>query len=208
MNTTPVITNPPAPPTNLKADADDSKVTLSWTAPTDNGGTPITGYKLYKGTSLLDINEVILLNNVDSYIDTAVTNDITYYYCVAAINSVGESDVSDSVSATPKVSVIKTMTTQVTTDKETYTKGSTVAIMVIAQDASNLMPLSSASTDVSVFSPKGQLLNSLTGETNLDGISLLAYNLPRNAQKGTYTVKATVTYADYEISYADATFKV
>ena len=39
----------PSPPTNLRPTAGDEQVTLSWTAPSDNGGEPITRYE-YQST--------------------------------------------------------------------------------------------------------------------------------------------------------------
>ena len=45
---TPVVV--PGAPT-LSADAGDHAVSLSWTAPASDGGAPITGYNVYRGTS-------------------------------------------------------------------------------------------------------------------------------------------------------------
>src|SRR5262249_37294722 len=43
---------PPPPPTGLTATAaGSSRIRLSWTAPTPVPGAPITGYKIYAGTS-------------------------------------------------------------------------------------------------------------------------------------------------------------
>ena len=42
VDATPVASQPGAP-TNLTPTAGDEQVTLSWTAPSDNGGEPITG---------------------------------------------------------------------------------------------------------------------------------------------------------------------
>ena len=41
----PVWQRTPGAPTGLTAQAGDEEVTLSWTAPSDNGGEPITGYE-------------------------------------------------------------------------------------------------------------------------------------------------------------------
>ena len=73
----------------------------SWTAPSD-GGAPITGYNIYRGTAAGGETLLTSVGNVTSYDDnTAVANGTTYYYRVAAVNSVGEGAQSNEVSATP-----------------------------------------------------------------------------------------------------------
>ena len=47
---TPQATAPSAP-TGLVASGGDGKVALSWTVPNSDGGSPITGYNVYRGTS-------------------------------------------------------------------------------------------------------------------------------------------------------------
>jgi acid phosphatase type 7 len=89
----------PAAPT-LSASAADSKVRLSWTAPSD-GGAAITAYKVYRGSASGTETLLGSTANVNAYDDTAVTNDTKYYYRVAAVNSIGEGSLSNEVSATP-----------------------------------------------------------------------------------------------------------
>jgi len=64
-------------------------VVLHWTAP-DNGGSPITSYNIYRGTS--PGGETLLATvagNTTTYTDTAVVGTTPYYYEVAAVNAVG-----------------------------------------------------------------------------------------------------------------------
>ncbi|AGB04610.1 putative protease [Aciduliprofundum sp. MAR08-339] len=95
----------PSAPQNLQATAGDGQVSLSWQAPSSNGGAAITEYKIYRGTSsgsesyLAEVSGSTL-----SYTDTSVTNGQTYYYYVTAVNSAGESPASNEVSATPQAS--------------------------------------------------------------------------------------------------------
>ena len=90
---------PPGEPA-LTAEAGDGAVKLSWIAPPD-GGAPITGYKIYRGTSSGNVSTLKTVGNVTSYTDAPVTNGRAYYYKVSAINSVDQGWQSDEASATP-----------------------------------------------------------------------------------------------------------
>lgn len=91
----------PGPPLTLSAVAGDSQITLTWNPPADDGGSPITNYRIYRGTS--PGTEVLLseLGNVLSYIDSGLTDGQTYYYKVSAVTNVGEGPKSNEASATP-----------------------------------------------------------------------------------------------------------
>ena len=90
----------PGAPT-LVAAAGKSQVKLSWTAPS-NGGTPITGYAVYRGTAAGAETLVQTLSSGTSYVDTDVRAKTTYFYEVAAINRNGTGAQSNETSATPK----------------------------------------------------------------------------------------------------------
>ena len=59
-----------------------------------------TGYKVYRGTSDDDYNSVYTVKGT-SYTDTGLILGVTYYYRVSAVNSGGESSLSNYVSAMP-----------------------------------------------------------------------------------------------------------
>ena len=92
----------PAAPTLNAPTAGNGLVTLSWSAP-GNGGSAITGYKLYRGTSSGNRTLLTTLGTGTSYIDTAVGNGTTYYYAVSATNAVGDGPQSNERSAIPVV---------------------------------------------------------------------------------------------------------
>ncbi|UCG68470.1 MAG: fibronectin type III domain-containing protein, partial [Thermoplasmata archaeon] len=94
---------PPEAPMDLTATAGDSYVNLTWNAPASDGGSPITIYRIYRGTSSDSLNLLIEVGDVLYFNDTGVNNGITYYYKVSAINVIGEGPLSDGddVSATP-----------------------------------------------------------------------------------------------------------
>ncbi len=85
----------PAAPV-LTAGPGNATVALSWTVPAD-GGSAITGYKLYRNNALLTSPAGT------TYTDNAVVNNTTYTYAVSAVNAVGEGPQSAVVSATPIV---------------------------------------------------------------------------------------------------------
>src|SRR2546422_74246 len=91
----------PSAPQNLQAAAGNAQVSLSWTAPSSNGGSAITNYKIYKSTSSGTETLLTTVGNVVSYTDGTVTNGQIYYYKVSAVNSVGESSQSNEASAVP-----------------------------------------------------------------------------------------------------------
>ena len=53
ISVTITATTVPGPPTSVQATAGNRSVTVQWTAPTDTGGTPITGYtvRAYTGST-------------------------------------------------------------------------------------------------------------------------------------------------------------
>jgi fibronectin type 3 domain-containing protein len=97
----------PTTPQSLTATAGSSTVKLSWSAPSSNGGSPITGYNVYRGTSAGQESATPVATNVTttSFTDSGLTNGTTYYYTVAAVNAVGVSPQSGEASATPQATV-------------------------------------------------------------------------------------------------------
>ena len=90
--------SPPSAPSEVTAIAGDSKVTISWVSVSE-----ATSYNLYWATtSGVTATTGIEVPNVTSpYTHTSLSNDITYYYVITAVNERGESDLSTEVSATP-----------------------------------------------------------------------------------------------------------
>ncbi len=91
----------PGAPTLNSATPGNNTVSLNWSAPASNGGSAITGYRVYRSTSSGNETALTTLGVVTSYTDTAVNNGTTYYYKVTALNAVGESGLSGERSATP-----------------------------------------------------------------------------------------------------------
>jgi len=92
---------PPSAPQNLKATAGDRYVNLSWSAPSDDGGSSVTQYLIYRGTAPGEEQLLPTVITTLSYHDTFVEYNQTYYYKVSAKNAVGEGVQSNEVRATP-----------------------------------------------------------------------------------------------------------
>jgi microcystin-dependent protein len=97
----------PGVPTGVTATAGDGQVSLSWSAPISNGGSPVTGYVVtpYIGTTAQ--TPVSEPSAPTAARITGLANGATYTFTVAATNAVGtgtESAASDPV-VLPTVSV-------------------------------------------------------------------------------------------------------
>ena len=92
----------PGAPTGLTATPGNSQVTLSWTAPASDGGSQVSGYNVFEGTTP-DLSRSAPVTNVTGSTVTlpALTNGTTYYFQVAAVNTAGQGPRSDEVSAVP-----------------------------------------------------------------------------------------------------------
>lgn len=97
---------PSAAPTLNSATAGNATVALVWSAPSNNGGSAVTGYGVYRSTSSGSESLLTTLGNVTSWTDTGLTNGTTYYYKVTALNSAGESSTSNERSATPTAATV------------------------------------------------------------------------------------------------------
>ena len=104
----------PTPPIGLKATAQALQIDLSWNAPSDNGGTPITGYMIERSTNNGSTWSVLVANTSSTgttYSDSNVLPLSTYTYRVSAINNIGTGNPSNTASAsTPSVSIPGTPT--------------------------------------------------------------------------------------------------
>jgi hypothetical protein len=88
-------TAPPAPtapdaPTNVTATAGDTTATVSWIAPSSNGGSPITGYTV----TSLPAGGTATPTGATSALVTGLTDGTQYTFTVVATNMVGPSDPS------------------------------------------------------------------------------------------------------------------
>lgn len=93
----------PGAPTGLVATSAPSSVSLSWVAPVDDGGAPITDYKVQRssngGLSWTTVADGI--STATGFTVTGLTNGRTYTFRVAAINFVSLGATSDTATSVP-----------------------------------------------------------------------------------------------------------
>jgi hypothetical protein len=91
----------PGPPTLNNAISGTNSVRLGWSAAW-NGGSAISGYRIYRGTQPGGENlvtPVATVVDVLSYTDSTASFGFTYYYKVSAVNVAGEGALSGEKSA-------------------------------------------------------------------------------------------------------------
>ncbi|MEI8340806.1 MAG: glycosyl hydrolase [Verrucomicrobiota bacterium] len=97
--------SPPSIPTGLTAALGNAQVTLDWT---DSTGSPAS-YNVRRSLSSGGPYTIITSASTSSWTDTNVTNGLTYYYVVSAVNGGGEtvnsSEVTTKVLAPPVFAV-------------------------------------------------------------------------------------------------------
>jgi hypothetical protein len=97
---TPAAATVPNAPTAVTAEANDAQATVSWTAPANNGGSPIINYTVTSNPGNIQATTADT-----SVVVTGLTNGTAYTFTVKATNVVGESAASaPSNSVTPTAS--------------------------------------------------------------------------------------------------------
>lgn len=78
------ISGAPTSPADLTATAGKRKVSLSWTASTDSGGSGLAGYEIWRSTSAAGTFLKIATTASTSYANSGLTRGATYWYYVVA----------------------------------------------------------------------------------------------------------------------------
>jgi len=128
----------PTTPRSLAAAAGLNEATLTWAAPVSDGGSPITGYKVYRATSAGAETLLSTVGVVLSYTDPGLTSGQAYYYEVSAVNAVGEGPKSNEASATPTAPPDTTPPTITITSPANNTEVSSTIVTVSGTAADNV----------------------------------------------------------------------
>jgi outer membrane protein assembly factor BamB len=97
----------PSPPTKVSARAWDRAVDVFWGSPDSDGGHPVTGFLVFR--QLFPDEPVQIAKtgpDARSFRDRNVTNGLTYWYYLKALNEVGESGLSQGVAARPTIGLV------------------------------------------------------------------------------------------------------
>ncbi len=123
-------TTVPSAPTGLGATAiSSSQINLSWTAPSSNGGSAITGYEIDRSADAGTTWSTSVANTGNTgvtYSNTGLSANTTYTYRVSAINAAGTSSTSNTASATTLVGTTTGSTVTVTVKAIGLTDGSQI----------------------------------------------------------------------------------
>ena len=153
-----IITAPDKPTGVTVGTVTPSKIPLTWTAPSFNGGASITSYTVERAPDDStdpgnpdDANWTSIgTASTTSYTDSDLTPETTYHYRVSATNSEGTGDASDPVSGTTNALPVVT----IAATNATRTEGRSVDFdLALAGDTSEL-------TSVNLrFEPTGDFLD-------------------------------------------------
>ncbi len=96
----------PSAPVDVTANGTLGAAKLAWAPPVTDGGSPVTGYTVLRGTTSGVLSPLAGLSaDARSYSDTEVTVGQRYYYAIEAVNEVGAGSPSKQVSASPNTGV-------------------------------------------------------------------------------------------------------
>ncbi|MEI6796963.1 MAG: fibronectin type III domain-containing protein, partial [Methanomassiliicoccales archaeon] len=92
----------PGAPRLDSASAGRQQVTLTWSAPSHDGGSPLIGYKVFFGTDAPTQQfEGMLSSSVRTVNVTGLTAGLVYHFAVKAVNVAGDGVLSNELTATP-----------------------------------------------------------------------------------------------------------
>ncbi|HVB66188.1 MAG TPA: fibronectin type III domain-containing protein [Candidatus Acidoferrales bacterium] len=132
-------TTTPDPPIGFTATAVSStSISLNWSPPQNNGGSPIIGYEIdYRVAPSTTYSTLVTLNNVATYTHINLITGKTYIYRVSAINTIGTGSPTPEVLATP-TSTNNALTTSVNESKVKAIAVSTSSIAVSFNEPENI----------------------------------------------------------------------
>ena len=165
----------PGKPTSLTATADGQmEIDLSWTAPSDDGGADITGYKIEVSTDGSSWTDLVADTNSTStsYSHTGLEAGSTRYYRVSAINSEGTGPVSGTDSATTDAATAPDLSVDTpTVDDSTLETGDSFTLSATVRNGGDA---SSASTTLRYYRSADSTITTSDTAVGTDSVSGLS----------------------------------
>ncbi len=97
----------PGAPTNVTATQEGpTSISLSWSAPADNGGAPLAAYAIYRSTTPTFTGTQIAGVSGTSYTDADLSASTTYYYWIGDNNGFYDSPPSSVATATTEAATV------------------------------------------------------------------------------------------------------
>ena len=150
---------PPDVPLALTASAGNAQVQLLWST-----STRAASYVIYRGTTAggEDFANPVGRSLTPAFVDNTVSNNVTYYYVVKAVNAGGFSAISNEASATPALTVTATPTITAL-----YTSGPLSGVGISNNGKFNLPSGTSAAITLQSATPGAKLYYTLGTPTAL-----------------------------------------
>ncbi|HEV7750722.1 MAG TPA: DUF4082 domain-containing protein [Baekduia sp.] len=102
---TPTAPSAPAPPTGVTGEPVTGSARVSWTAPSTDGGSPVSGYTVTPYVGATAQTTVPVSSGTTSTMVTGLTNGTAYTFKVSATNAIGSTVSDPSASVTPSATI-------------------------------------------------------------------------------------------------------
>src|SRR3989454_793942 len=175
------------PPTGLATPfVSSSQISISWAGPLNDGGSPITGYKVERSTDGGTTWNIIVPNTASTgtwYSNYHLLASTAYAYRVSAINSVGKSSRSNNAYGTTNAATVPNQPTGLTTP---YVSSSQISISWAAPFSDGGSPITGYKVERSADG--GTTWNIIAPNTGLPGTYYSNYHLLAST---TYTYRVS-----------------
>lgn len=95
---------PPSAPQNLIATGQSGQIRLDWQAPASSGGSPVTSYRVFGGSSSGSLAVIATVSGTTlTDTESGLGSGVTRFYAVSAVNASGEGPQSNEASATTSI---------------------------------------------------------------------------------------------------------
>lgn len=195
--TAPTMPNPPTGLSGIAVSPTLSK--LSWTAPTNNGGSKITGYKIEVKIIPGDYAVLVVNNANTTYMHTGLTTGKTYIYRVSAINAAGTSNPSSEVVVKPTNTSSATNNSQTTVQPPTTQPATSSNNVAPGQPTGLTATMTSSSSILLSWAAPSNIGVAITGykiefKTDTDQWSVL---VPNTGAVSSYSIMGLTTGTTY-----------